>query len=115
MQGTAAGTGMPVARLNWGCGTKPAAGWLNADVRALEGVDLSGDIRAGLPLPADLLDCVVSTHALQALPYLDVVPALRELRRVLRPGGVLRLGLPDLDRAIDAYRRGDRAYFYVPD
>jgi len=28
---------------------------------------------------------------------------------------VLRLGLPDLVRALEAYRRGDRNYFYVPD
>jgi len=54
-------------------------------------------------------------HALQDLPYRDAVPALRELRRVLRPGGVLRLGLPDLDGAIQAYLRGDRGYFLVPD
>src|SRR4051794_9555839 len=44
-----------------------------------------------------------------------LVPALRELRRVLEPGGVLRLGLPDLDRAIDAYRSQDRTYFSIPD
>jgi hypothetical protein len=37
-------------------------------------------------------------------PHLAITPALRELRRLLVPRGVLRLGLPDLDRAIDAYR-----------
>jgi hypothetical protein len=36
---------------------------------------------------------------------------MAELRRVLKPGGVLRLGLPDLDQAIDAYRAGRRDYF----
>jgi hypothetical protein len=40
---------------------------------------------------------------------------LKELRRVLVPDGVLRLGLPDLDQAIRAYLAGDHAYFYVPD
>jgi SAM-dependent methyltransferase len=104
-----------LARLNWGCGPYPASGWINADRLAGPGVDLTGDIRDGLPLPSGGLDCVVAIHALQDLPYLDVVPALRELRRVLKPGGVLRLAVPDLDRAIRAYLGGDRAYFYIPD
>jgi predicted SAM-dependent methyltransferase len=66
-------------------------------------------------VPDGRFDYAVSIHGLQDLPYPDVVPVLRELRRVLRPGGVLRLGLPDLDRSIEAYRRGDTGYFYIPD
>jgi predicted SAM-dependent methyltransferase len=45
----------------------------------------------------------------------DLVPVLAELRRMLKPGGVLRLGLPDLDRAIRAYLEADRSYFAVGD
>lgn len=102
-------------RLNWGCGLVTPRDWINSDRKAAAGVDLACDIRVGLPLPDDGLDYAVSIHALQDLPYLDVLPALRELWRVLRPGGVLRLGLPDLDRAIEAYRRQDRGYFLIPD
>lgn len=90
-------------------------GWINADLRPWPGVDVVGDIREGLALRSDSLDRIVSTHALQELPYRDLLPALRELHRLLRPGGVLRLGLPDFDRAIEAYRCRDRAYFLVPD
>jgi predicted SAM-dependent methyltransferase len=104
-----------VNRLQWGCGRAPAAGWVNADRLALPGVDLCCDIRDGLPVPADHFDYAASMHALQEIPYLEVVGVLGELRRVLRTGGVLRLGLPDLDRAIDAYVRRDAAYFLVPD
>ncbi len=34
---------------------------------------------------------------------------------MLKPGGVLRLALPDLDRTIQAYLRHDREYFLVSD
>jgi SAM-dependent methyltransferase len=104
-----------VKRLNWGCGPYSVPGWINSDRSAADGVDLCCDIRAGLPFEADELDYIVSIHALQDLPYLDVFPALRELRRVLKPGGVLRLGLPDLDKAVQAYVTRDPAYFYVSD
>jgi len=102
-------------RLNWGCGPAPAPGWINSDRRDLPGVDVRADIRDGLPVEDDTFDYVVAIHVLQDLPYAELVPALRELRRVLRPGGVLRLGLPDLDRAVRAYLRGDRGYFYIHD
>jgi predicted SAM-dependent methyltransferase len=102
-------------RLQFGCGAFPAAGWINTNLLAAPGVDVACDIRHGLPLDSESIDYIASMHALVELPYLDVVPALRELRRVLVPGGVLRLGLPDLDRAIDAYRSGDTRYFQVPD
>jgi hypothetical protein len=52
------------------------------------------------------IDYISSRHALQQIKVLDQVRAPRELRRVLSPGGVPRPVLPDLDRAIDAYRGG---------
>lgn len=104
-----------VRRMNWGCGRHPAPGWINSDRKRAPGIDISCDIRDGLPLADASLDYVVSIHALPEVPYPDLVPTLAELRRVLRPGGVLRLGLPNLMNAVDAYRRGDRSYFLIPD
>ena len=100
-------------RLNWGCGDHVAEGWINADKQEARHVDLAHDIRDGLPLADDSIDYAVSIHALQELTYHEVVPALAELRRVLKPGGVLRLGLPDLRRAIRAYLLGKEEYFKV--
>jgi len=102
-----------VKRLNWGCGAHVAPGWINSDVKDEPGVDLVADIRAGLPLESDSIDYAVSIHALPEFAYPDLVPALEELRRVLKPGGTLRLALPDLRRGIDAYLAGDEDYFQV--
>jgi predicted SAM-dependent methyltransferase len=100
-------------RLNWGCGSHIAPGWINSDVKAATGVDLVADVRHGLPLVSGSMDYVVSVHALPELSYSEQVPVLSELRRVLRPGGALRLALPDLRKGIDAYLRGDLGYFKV--
>jgi len=105
----------PLRRLNWGCGTEPPDGWINCDIKEGAGIDISCDIREGLPLETASLDYAVSIHALPELPHPDVEPALVELRRVLKPGGVLRLGLPDLEKAMHAYRNGDAGYFLIPD
>jgi SAM-dependent methyltransferase len=102
-------------RLNWGCGSAGVPGWINSDKKRGSGIDISVDIRQGLPLASDGLDYAVSVHALTEIPYDEVVPVLSELRRVIKPGGVLRLAVPDIDRSIDAYRCGDAAFFMVPD
>jgi SAM-dependent methyltransferase len=102
-------------RLNWGCGNWKMPGWINSDIKDEPGVDLVCDIRDGLPLPDDDIDYAVSIHALPEIPYRDLVGAIAELRRVIKPGGVLRLGLPDVERGIRAFLDNDRDYFLVPD
>jgi SAM-dependent methyltransferase len=104
-----------VRRLNWGCGGHTLPGWINSDVKAEPGINLTCDIRQGLPLEDSSIDYAASIHALPEVPYAEIVPVLRELRRVLKPGGILRLVLPDLLKGVRAYERGDRDYFLVPD
>jgi SAM-dependent methyltransferase len=102
-------------RLNWGCGESGEPGWINSDLKEGPGVDISCDILDGLPIESNTLDYVVSIHALPMISYPDLVPVLEELRRVLKPGGVLRLALPDVDKGIRAYLAGEHSYFAVPD
>lgn len=104
-----------IRRLNWGCGGAGESGWINSDLKEGPRIDISSDIRGGLPLEEDTIDYAVSVHALQEIPYPDLVPVLEELRRVLRRDGVLRLVVPDLEQAIHAYLKGNRRYFLVSD
>ncbi len=108
-------TDTAIRRLNWGCGMHPEPGWINSDVKDGPGIDISCDVREGLPLDDSSLDYITSIHAFPELPYPDIEPALSELQRVLKPDGVLRLSLPDLDKAIRAYLDGDASYFLIPD
>jgi len=102
-------------RLHWGCGGITPFGWVNSDIAEAPGVDIVADIRNGLPLPSESFDYIVSIHALPELPYCDMDKALSELRRLLKPGGVLRLSLPDMDKAIRAYLDKDVDYFLIGD
>jgi hypothetical protein len=102
-----------VRRLNWGCGAHVAPGWINSDVKDDTGVNLVADIRQGLPLEDDSVDYAVSIHALPEFSYPELAPVLEELRRILVPGGTLRLALPDLRRGIEAYLGGEEDYFKV--
>lgn len=104
-----------IRRLNWGCGRHGEAGWINSDRQGGHNVQLCCDIRQGLALETGSIDYAASVHALQEVPFSDLQAVLRELHRVLKPGGTLRLVLPDAEKAIVAYVRGDRSHFLVPD
>jgi ubiquinone/menaquinone biosynthesis C-methylase UbiE len=104
-----------IKRLNWGCGSWIVEGWINSDIKNDHGADLVCDIRKGLPLEDESIDYAVGIHVLPEFSVAEMVEILGELRRVLKPGGVMRFGLPDLLKAIAAYERGDHDYFLIPD
>jgi predicted SAM-dependent methyltransferase len=115
-QSTTTGEEPAIMRLNWGCGGMSKAGWINSDRADFKGIDIVADILKGLPLETGSIDYAVSNHALPEIAYPDLVPTLEELRRVLKAGGVLRLELPDLEKAVRAYVAGDVDYFHlIPD
>lgn len=113
---------MNCPRLSWGAGPEPCDGWHRSDARnwpenpyVRGGADHVGPIQDGLPWPDGTFVGVVSFHALQMVPYRDLRPALTELRRVTRPGGWIRVGVPDFLGAVDAFRRHDPDHFRVAD
>jgi SAM-dependent methyltransferase len=55
------------------------------------------DVRKGLPYPDDSLSYVYSSHLLEHLHADEARAFLSECFRVLMPGGILRLAVPDLE------------------
>jgi len=97
-------------RLNLGSGTTPIPGFINVD--ALDdapGVDVVADISQRLPFDDGAVDLVYASHLLEHFPTDQVPELLAEWRRVLRPGGVLLVAVPDLEviaRTLVAKREG---------
>lgn len=102
--------------LNFGCGSIQPDGWVNVD-RADFGQPLILDALDGdgLGFRDDHFDGILCSHSLQENGYDDLPVVLAELRRILRPGGVLRVLCPNIEAAFAAYQRGDRAWFPVND
>ena len=61
------------------------------------------DVTRPLPYPDGSLEAAFGSHVLEHLTPAEAEAALRELHRVLRPGGVLRIAVPDLDRVVGEY------------
>jgi SAM-dependent methyltransferase len=120
----AAGSGL---RLHLGCGPVTPVGWVNVDyfigarlarlpllgrmLRRLTATDWSTgilihDLRRPLPWADRSAAAIYSGHTLEHLTREEGRRFLAECRRVLRPGGVLRIAVPDLRAIVDAYTKG---------
>jgi SAM-dependent methyltransferase len=62
-----------------------------------------GDIVRGLPVAADSVDLVYCSHVLEHLAFRDLRQALAEVMRIMKPGGVFRGVLPDLEAEASYY------------
>ena len=77
------------------------------------------NLRYGVPLPADAADFIFISHVLHHLYKDQAFRLLREIRRVLKPGGTLRIAVPDLEYIVALYLQGQREqavekYFFYP-
>ena len=95
-------------KLHIGCGNTYLAGWINIDLaRPGKRRDLRWDLRRGLPFPDGAVEAIFSEHFFEHLEVADGLRFLKECKRVLAPGGVLRIGVPDLERYIHSYLGAD--------
>ncbi len=85
-------------------------GWAIVDLR--ETADVRVDIsREALPFADGSIDVVFTSHTLEHILPQRLGFVLDEFRRVLKPGGLLRIGVPDIALAVRAYAAGDRGFF----
>jgi predicted SAM-dependent methyltransferase len=91
------------AYVNLGCGAKYVPGMINIDGNILRKKDIWLDVTRGLPFGDNSVLGVYSSHLLEHLSVPDVRRLLTQCHRVLKPGGALRLVVPSLEYAIQAY------------
>jgi SAM-dependent methyltransferase len=108
-------------KLNIGCGTSGIAGWVNIDnspTILLSRLPLGKrlfrtpdwprdvrrvDVRKRIPFPDASVESVYSSHTFEHFSYDESLAVARECFRVLRPGGVIRIVVPDLGILVRDY------------
>jgi len=111
--------------VQYGCGLSAPSGWKNFDASptlrlqklpALGNIFqkkvafppnvLFGDILTGLPgIPLSACDGVYCSHVLEHLALTDLRTALANTYKILKPGGIFRCVVPDLQAAVKSYNR----------
>lgn len=68
-----------------------------------------GDSTGLLPVADGTVDVIYSSHMLEHLDRIDADLFLKEARRLLAPGGVIRIAVPDLRKQVTVYLEDGRA------
>ncbi len=91
--------------VNIGCGATWHPAWTNLDVCPLSSHVQAWDVEKGLPFESGQVDACYASHLLEHLTKDQARDLLLECFRVLRPGGVIRLAVPDLEGIVREYLR----------
>ena len=90
--------------VNIGAGGQGKPGWINVDIFEASGINCVYDCRKSLPFPDNSAKGIFSEHFFEHIDYVEEVPYfLAECYRVLKPGGIIRLIVPDLQKYLKAY------------
>lgn len=89
--------------LNIGCGSTFHSDWINIDIVSSSPEVREYDIRKNLPYPDKEFDVCYSSHVLEHLTQIDAKNLLLESYRILKPNGIIRVVVPDLESIVKDY------------
>lgn len=90
-------------RLQIGAGPSFTEGWLVTDIEPPRLQVGYLDATKRYPFPSARFDYVHSEHMIEHVPWAGGLAMLKECRRILKPGGTIRIATPDLKVLLDLY------------
>lgn len=92
--------------LNLGCGGCFHPDWVNLDFVAASPAVIRYDLRLGVPFADESADLIYHSHLLEHFPRAWGERFIADCFRVLKPGALLRVAVPDLENIVRAYLAG---------
>ena len=92
-------------KLHLGAGGKRIDGWCNVDITWTRSVDVVDDIRTLKKFKSHQYEEIYACHVLEHFSHEEVNEVLKSWARVLKPGGTLRISVPDMDRIVKIYSK----------
>ena len=89
--------------LNLGCWHREIPGWIHVDLCDMPHIDFKTNINDLSMFEDNSVDLIYSSHSFEYFDVKEAPDVLKEWFRVLKPGGVLRLAVPDFDSLINLY------------
>lgn len=96
-------------KVNVGCGRHVLDGWTNVDIQRSQFAHRDPEIFADLrkiPLPDECADEVMAIHVFEHFYLWECPDVIAEWRRLLKPGGILALELPNVVKCCENIIKG---------
>lgn len=90
-------------KLHLGCGGRRAPGYCNVDITPQSSVDIVDNVSRLDRFPDNHADAIYACHVLEHFSHADAPQVLKTWYRVLKPGGEIRISVPDIDRIVKIY------------
>src|SRR6266487_6353049 len=94
---------MTLSLLNLGCGSFVHDDWINIDFVSHDKRVIAHNLLLGIPFNANTFDAVYHSHILEHFTKADAPLFMEECYRVLKPGGWIRVVVPDLELLCKEY------------
>ena len=89
--------------LNVGCGNKFHKDWTNIDMSSNSPYVKTHNLLKGIPFPDNNFDVIYHSQVLEHFQKDDAPNFIKECYRVLKPGGIMRIAVPDLENIVKEY------------
>lgn len=102
-------------RLHLGCGARFLPGYVHVDLADHPHIDYQQRVDQLPMFQDDSVETIYASHVLEYFDRLEASGVLREWCRVLKPGGILRLAVPDFEALVAVYAKyGDLSRILGP-
>lgn len=89
--------------IHLGCGDINSPEFINIDSRYLSHIHHVRDVKDLSIFKDNFADFIYACHVLEHISHKDIDLVLMEWKRVLKPGGKLRISVPDFDMILEIY------------
>jgi predicted SAM-dependent methyltransferase len=89
--------------LNLGCGHRFDPSWTNLDFKATSESVIEHNLLSGIPFENESFDVIYHSHVLEHFSKSDGDFFIKECFRVLKPSGIIRIAVPDLECIVKEY------------
>lgn len=95
-------------KLHLGCGKRNIPGFTNVDLAGYKHIHYRRPVHDLAVFKNNSAELIYASHVFEYFDRVEAKKVLREWRRVLQKGGVLRLAVPDFEALVKVYKKYDK-------